>query len=183
MTYYGGAEMAASFTAVRKNTIQIAEDIPEAQYGFTTANDTRSVAAQLVHIAMSPRFWMQIHEVEKRTTMVGFDFGVMVAMLQTEETRPRSKAEVLELLRTEGDRAAEWLASLPEEFLAERVIGEAGQAPGKTRFENLLGMKEHEMHHRGQLMVLERQLGIVPHLTRQMREFMAKSAQAKAAGA
>jgi uncharacterized damage-inducible protein DinB len=31
----------------------------------------------------------------------------------------------------------------------------------------LLGVKEHEMHHRAQLMVIERHLGIVPHLTRQ----------------
>jgi hypothetical protein len=32
----------------------------------------------------------------------------------------------------------------------------------------LLGAKEHEMHHRAQLMLIERQLGIIPHLTRQM---------------
>ncbi len=37
---------------------------------------------------------------------------------------------------------------------------------GKTRFEQLLGVKEHEMHHRGQLFLIERMLGIVPHLTR-----------------
>jgi len=30
----------------------------------------------------------------------------------------------------------------------------------------LIGTKEHEMHHRAQLMVIERLLGIVPHLTR-----------------
>lgn len=36
----------------------------------------------------------------------------------------------------------------------------------KTRFEMLVGSKEHEMHHRAQLMVVERLLGIVPHLTR-----------------
>jgi uncharacterized damage-inducible protein DinB len=30
----------------------------------------------------------------------------------------------------------------------------------------LIGTKDHEMHHRGQLMVMERMLGIVPHLTR-----------------
>jgi len=34
----------------------------------------------------------------------------------------------------------------------------------------LLGPKEHEMHHRAQLMVAERALGITPHLTRQMQE-------------
>jgi uncharacterized damage-inducible protein DinB len=34
----------------------------------------------------------------------------------------------------------------------------------------LLSVKEHEMHHRGQLMLIERILGIVPHLTRRMQE-------------
>jgi uncharacterized damage-inducible protein DinB len=40
----------------------------------------------------------------------------------------------------------------------------------------LLGTKEHEMHHRAQLTVIERLLGIVPHLTRkrQMRETAAR---------
>ena len=36
----------------------------------------------------------------------------------------------------------------------------------------LLGPKEHEMHHRAQLMTMERMLGITPHLTRQMQERM-----------
>ena len=47
------------------------------------------------------------------------------------------------------------------------------QMPPKTRFEMLLSTKEHEMHHRGQLMLVERMLGITPHLTRQMEERMA----------
>jgi uncharacterized damage-inducible protein DinB len=33
----------------------------------------------------------------------------------------------------------------------------------------LLSVKEHEMHHRGQLMLIERMIGIVPHLTREMQ--------------
>jgi len=43
----------------------------------------------------------------------------------------------------------------------------------------IMGMKEHEMHHRGQLMLIERMLGITPHLTRQMQERFA-AAQARA---
>ena len=35
------------------------------------------------------------------------------------------------------------------------------------------------MHHRGQLMLIERQLDIVPHLTRQAEERMASMATAK----
>jgi uncharacterized damage-inducible protein DinB len=37
----------------------------------------------------------------------------------------------------------------------------------------ILGVKEHEMHHRAQLMLMERMLGITPHLTRQMQARMA----------
>jgi len=50
----------------------------------------------------------------------------------------------------------------------------------KSRFERLLSAKEHEMHHRGQLMLIERQLGIVPHVTRQFNERMAAMRAAKA---
>jgi len=42
----------------------------------------------------------------------------------------------------------------------------AGQA-SRTRFDMLMSVKEHEMHHRGQLMLIERMLGIKPHLTRE----------------
>ena len=52
--------------------------------------------------------------------------------------------------------------------------------PPKSRFEMLLSPKEHEMHHRGQLMLLQRLLGQVPHLTRQ-RQAMHAQAQAQAA--
>ncbi len=45
--------------------------------------------------------------------------------------------------------------------------------PPKSRFEMILGVKEHEMHHRGQLMLIERIIGIVPHLTREMQARMA----------
>ena len=46
----------------------------------------------------------------------------------------------------------------------------------KSRLEMLLSVKEHEMHHRGQLMVAQRLLGIVPHLTRARQ---AQQAQAR----
>jgi uncharacterized damage-inducible protein DinB len=66
---------------------------------------------------------------------------------------------------------------LPEPFLAETVGMPPGAAPAaKSRFEMLLSAKEHEMHHRGQLMMLQRMIGLVPHLTRQMQERMAQHA-------
>jgi uncharacterized damage-inducible protein DinB len=97
----------------------------------------------------------------------------------TEEAKTRSKAEILELLRTEGERFAAWLETLTPEFLAERVTEPDGKT-SKSRFERLLGSKEHEMHHRAQLMLIERQLGIVPHLTRQFNERVAQMRAARA---
>ena len=43
MTYYGAKELAESFRTVRKNTLQIAQDIPEDKYGFKAADGTRTV--------------------------------------------------------------------------------------------------------------------------------------------
>ncbi len=43
----------------------------------------------------------------------------------------------------------------------------------------ILSVKEHEMHHRGQLMLIERMVGIVPHLTREMQARMAAAAAPK----
>ena len=50
----------------------------------------------------------------------------------------------------------------------------AGMTPAaKSRFEMILSVKEHEMHHRGQLMLIERMVGVVPHLTRELQARMA----------
>src|SRR5579872_5510969 len=174
MTYYGSKEMAASFRTVRNNTIKIAEEIPEEKYGFRATPETRSVAETLVHIAMTPRVPRQIHIVERRNTLVGFDFFALLGQLQAEEKKPRSKAEIVEMLRTEGEQYAREIEGLSEGFLGEQVTYPEGMMPPvKSRFEMLIGPKEHEMHHRAQLMVMQRMIGQKPHLTRQMEERIA----------
>lgn len=39
MTSYGGKELASAFRAVRKSTIQVAEDIPDSNYGSRQLQD------------------------------------------------------------------------------------------------------------------------------------------------
>jgi len=68
------------------------------------------------------------------------------------------------MARKSGESCTQWVEGVPEEVLAEHVRQPRGGS--KTRFEMILGTKEHEMHHRAQLTVVERLLGIVPHLTR-----------------
>jgi len=184
MTYYGGKELATAFRTVRKNTIQVAEDIPEDKYNFAAVHDVRTVEKLLTHIALANRFQYRLHAIEKRNTLEGFNFPALLQEMIAEEAKPRTKAEVIELLKSEGEKWANFVEGLSEEFLAETIAMPAGGSPPeRTRFDMIMSVKEHEMHHRGQLMLIERIIGIVPHLTRQMQQRMAQmqpQAQAKA---
>ena len=178
MNYYGAKELAESFRTVRKNTIQIAEEIPEDKYGFKAAKDVRSVEKLLTHIALAPGFSYQIHAVEKRTTLEGFNFPALMQQVMAEEAKPRTKAQIIELLRKEGEKWATFVSGLSEEFLGQVItMPPGGTPPSRNRFDMIASVKEHEMHHRGQLMLIERMIGIVPHLTRQMQERMAQAQQ------
>jgi len=179
---YGSNELAAAFRTVRNNTIQIAEEIPEEQYNFVPAPGTKSVSEQLRHIAFGTMIHYDFHRDKKLTTLKGYDFGAMLGRMNAEERKPRDKAEVIALLKKEGDEFEAWLRSLSPDVLAETFTDMTEQNP-RSRLEHLLGAKEHEMHHRGQLMLIQRMLGIVPHLTRQREERARARAAAAAAQA
>jgi len=180
VNYYGGKELAESFRTVRKNTLAIAEDIPEDKYSFRPIPEARSVSELLAHIAISNGFQKQVHAEERRTTLAGFDFPALMQRLQAEEKKPRTKAQLIELLTKDGEVWAKWMEGLDDKFLGEVVTMPPGATPpSRTRFDMILSVKEHEMHHRGQLMLIERILGIVPHLTRRMQERHAASAAKK----
>lgn len=180
MNHYGGKELAESFRTVRKNTLVIAQDIPEDKYDFRPMPETRSVRELLAHIALAPVFQQKIHAEERRTTLAGFDFPALMQRLTAEEKAPRSKTQVIELLTKDGEKWAKWMEGLDDNFLGEVLtMPPGGTPPTRTRFDMILSVKEHEMHHRGQLMLIERILGIVPHLTRRMQERHATSAARK----
>jgi uncharacterized damage-inducible protein DinB len=175
MTYYGGKHLADAFRTVRKNTIAIAQDIPEDKYSFRLVPSTRRVSELLIHIAVSP-FWQKEVHGERVSSLDGYDFSGRFSKDKAEETIPHTKAQVLDLLQRSGEQFASFLESLGESALAEMVLMPGG-APPKSRFEMLLSVKEHEMHHRGQLMLIERHLGIVPHLTREREARFARPVQ------
>jgi uncharacterized damage-inducible protein DinB len=166
MTYYGSKNLADSYRTVRKNTIAIAEEIPAEKYGFKAAPETMSVGELLAHIASAYDWQKDIH-------------AAHVSVLTQEmfmEARPRLAADeqaiaasgkdgIVRTLRERGDAFASFLESLDEATLAE-IVSFPSPFPSKSRFEMLLGVKEHEMHHRGQLMLIQRLLGMVPPLTR-----------------
>src|SRR5258708_27556053 len=172
MNSYGPQQLAAAARTVRKNTILVAEDIPEESYGGGATPDSRSVAETLLHIAASSQLDYHVHGSEGRERMSKIDdfsiFGTLLKESPIHEKLPYSKAQIVNLLRTEGEKWAEFVEKIPQ-AQAEELVTMPNGAPSKSRFEMLQGTKEHEMHHRAQLMVVERLLGVVPHLTRNRR--------------
>ena len=110
MKYYGGKELARSFRVVRKNTLVIAEEIPEQHYSFRPSPASRSVAEILSHIAVSSRANYENLIVEHIQTFIGLDFQSRM--------RERSEAE-RKLVAREEILAAVWGQ---EAYLDERTV-------------------------------------------------------------
>jgi uncharacterized damage-inducible protein DinB len=179
MTYYGSKDLAAAFRTVRKNTIKIAEEVPAEKYGFRAAPDTRTIGETLAHIAVSTGYTHHVHT-NKVTDMKTVNFPALFQKFTAEEAALRGKPEIVAALKAEGDAFAAFLESMPDAALAEQVaMPPFAEQPSKSRFEMLLSAKEHEMHHRGQLMTLQRMIGQTPHLTRQMQERMSQAMAAQ----
>ncbi|MDH3207897.1 MAG: DinB family protein [Gemmatimonadota bacterium] len=173
MKHYGPEDLARSFRTVRMNTLAAARDIPADKYDFSAADGFMTVEKLLTHIAISYRWQHEMHAVLKLSSMDGWDYMPLMTQLQEEEAMSRTKDEVVALLEQTGEIWASFLEGVSDDFLAESVTfpPEFSQPP-KSRLEMLLSVKEHEMHHRGQLMLIQRLLGIVPHLTKQRMERM-----------
>jgi uncharacterized damage-inducible protein DinB len=174
MTYYGGKEFAEAFRKVRKNTIQIAEEIPEDKYDFRASPESRSIGQTLAHMAAATTFPTMLHG--ERIPIEKIDFAEYMKNVGAEEATLQTKAQIVSRLKESGEKFAAMLESLKDDaFFGEVITFRPGaEPPSRTRFDMLLAAKEHEMHHRAQLMVMQRMLGLVPHLTRESQARMAR---------
>ena len=172
MTYYGGKNLANSYRTVRKNTIAIAEEIPAEQYSFRAAPETMTVGEMLAHLAAAYQWQREVHTTHRPSIDFAF-FSEHRARTQAEEKELSAKGKdaILQALRERGEAFASFLESLDETTLGE-MVSFTDPLPAKSRFEMILGVKEHEMHHRGQLMLMQRMLGLVPPLTRARQQMM-----------
>ena len=179
MTYYGAKEIAASFRTVRNNTLRIAEEIPEAQYSFGAAEGVRTIGQTLIHISNLSTFPLAIHRDSVLSTLEGFNFMALMGPMAALEREPMTKAQIIARLTATGDEFENWVKGLSEDFLGQIVtMPPGGTPPSRSRFDMLIAVKEHEMHHRGQLMLMQRLIGHTTHLT---REYQARMAAMQAA--
>jgi len=173
VTYYGSKNLADSFRTVRKNTVAIAEEVPEDKYSYRATPDVMSIGDILAHLAIAPMWHIDAHTHK----IARFEFAMFaegLQKMQAAQAALKTKAEIVRALTENGERLATFLEGVDDDTLAEIVsFPPPVQPSSKSRFEMLLGIKEHEMHHRGQLMLLQRLIGQVPHLTRRRQEMQA----------
>jgi hypothetical protein len=141
MNHYGGKDLARSFRTVRNNTVQIANDIPEDQYGYRATPDTRTVAETLQHIAANPSWPMKLHGVDRKTFVTFEEFGAYIGEANAYGASLTTRAAIIAALEQDGEAFAAWLESLSDDALDEMVgFPEPIDPPKKTRFEMLLGV-------------------------------------------
>ena len=174
MTYYGGKELAAAFRTVRKNTVKIAEEIPDDKYDFKAAPGSAQRSRRRSSTWRCRRGSSHYVHSNKITDMQTVNFQELFGPMTAEEGKPRTKAEIVELLKTDGEQFAAFLEGLPERSQRAGHDAARARAGAKTASRCCCRPKEHEMHHRAQLMTIQRMIGQVPHLTRQMQERMAQ---------
>src|SRR5687768_8895745 len=100
MNYYGAKELAESWRTVRRNTLQVAEDIPADKYDYRAAPDTMSVAEMLAHLASSPHWAHQCHFVDKKSTVAMDDFGRWMGEIEKASKALNTKDAIVNALKT-----------------------------------------------------------------------------------
>lgn len=158
-----------SFARVRANTIEIARDIPAEQYSFLPAPETRTVLTLFKDIIRITEFMtgLALHpeEVDLKTTPREEWFK---RLCPTDYNSLTGKDEILAALQRSMDDIQQRVNAADEQWLNTTFLAPDGIT--KVRLWVVQCAKEQEMALRGQLFLIERMLGIVPHTTRRQQE-------------
>lgn len=125
-------------------TVAVAEQMPEADYGFKLTPAQMSFAEQINHIAGANR-----------------SFFSLLAGEKPEESKPASlgKADVIAYLKKSNDYCQKVLAKVTPEQMAKLYKTEDGEMTGA---EMIMIVLDHTTHHRAQLEMYLRAKGITP---------------------
>jgi uncharacterized damage-inducible protein DinB len=149
----------------RAGVIAEVEGIPEDRFDFRPDEGARSVRELAVHIAEAG---LTLAAEILRTD------GSFLRFFEPRSARPRpaarSKAEILDLLRTSGAETAARLRDAGESLATRDIRTFHGEETALTALWFAVG---HEMYHCGQLASYARSIGHVPALTRKLQEMLA----------
>ncbi len=153
--YVAAADILDPFDEYRDKVLALASAIPAEKYGWRTAPDVRSVAEVLTHIALGVKLMNDLGIQEPAKEALEKRQAEMLAM----EKQPRSKDEIVALLKTTFEEVRKTIVPLRAGILA-REIRFYGQ--NTTRRGSLIFLNTHLAEHLGQMIAYARANGIVP---------------------
>lgn len=158
-------EALEAWEYARDGLLAEAESIPDDQYDFRPAPESRSVAELLAHVVESGR--MMAGELTRPDgDFRRQSFAEHLAEHGGPVPPDRSKEELLELVRRTGEEGRRRIRDFGEVGMLQRIRRFDGREG--TRLAWLNHGIDHEMYHRGQLALYVRLTGRVPALTRQI---------------
>jgi uncharacterized damage-inducible protein DinB len=160
--------LCSQWQDVRSGLIKEVEQIPDEQFGFKPAPESRSVLELLHHIVESQRILSG--EVCRENTNFQRGFRALIADFVGNVKDATKKDSVIELLRSSMEETKTLILAFGDSNLEKPMTGFDGKQC--TKLEMLNFTVAHEMYHRGQLTVYERLMGIEPALTQLFRKMM-----------
>jgi len=158
-----------SFRIVRSNTIEIARDIPADKWDFRATPETRSVLEYFRDILRVTEFVVGMALYPGKISFQERPREQWAAeLVRTKGATLHTREEVLEALQRSMEDLQTRVMEADAMFLNETVLFPDGI--NKVRLWAINTAKEQEMVMRGQLMLIQRMLGIVPHTTRRREE-------------
>ena len=142
-------EVSSRLENSKKSTVQLAQAMPENQYGYKPVADEMSFRAQLLHMCQNVNWLTSTHLTTQQSPFIESNL----------KDTGQSKAVIEQLINQAFDYAIKSVRAFDAARLDEKVTFFAGPL-SKRQIMNLLN--DHQTHHRGQLVVYLRMNGIKP---------------------
>ena len=149
------ADLLAAWNREAKKLIDMAEDFPEDKYNYKPTPEVRSFAEQLTHVA------------EANARFAGLARGQAAGGAEHHEAAPKTKAEIVAMLKKSFEDAAAAIQSAGDAGLAQPI-----KLPTRTitGYGLWTSATINAAEHYGNLVVYYRLNGLVPPTTRAAQE-------------
>ena len=162
-------EVAKNMESQRAGVVAEIENTPEADLDYRIAPDAKSVRDIAQHIAeVGVGFVDEILKADG--SFMNLFSPDIQAGLAAKVPRARTKAELLEVLKSTGAQNAARVREAGDRLITETMPTIIGP---QTRLSALWFAVAHEMYHRGQLAIYGRGCGVVPALTQRINAMLA----------
>ena len=128
----------------RDFTLKVAEQMPEADYGFKLTPPQMSFGEQMVHLAQGHEYFLS---------------GIFGEKPNPGKPASSSKTDIIAFVKKSFDSSIEKVAKLTSEQISKTYKSDEGSMTG---LELLMGVLDHTTHHRASAEMYLRAKGITP---------------------